>query len=410
MPQVKFQMRYGRVAAAPASPMTGRRSRGCQGLQGAGWQLLGASVLAAPEAQLRRHQGRGSSTSRTGAAARQLVDLPELGRRRRPPHLRPPHLRRRGVYGFKSTGRGRPLDSYGRNIYLDTFDSAFGKGWHRENSFLTHHRGHTLGDFCYGFFPHAGHPSGQGTKYRATVEGPGRNAGRDVGGRRHRLLRRASRSDAGAGAELGRPEVPHLTLAGRIRPGRGAERRARARLRHRRRARPRSPPPRRAPRPRPAAREGQPLLETAADGLEQLGVGADAAAEHDEREIERRRERQDVEGDPAGRLLDDARPPTPSPARAAAKISCTSNGGSRTVSFPAASSAASLRDRRGARIDVVGAALADRVELSRGAVPAAVKLPAEHDGGAEPGPDEQEGEVGDALGDSAAAARRRRRG
>jgi hypothetical protein len=78
-----------------------------------------------------------------------------------------------GVYGFTSTGRGNPLDSYGRNVYVDTFNSAFGKGWRRANSFLTHHRGHTLGDFCYGFYPYAGHPKGDGTKYRATVEGPG---------------------------------------------------------------------------------------------------------------------------------------------------------------------------------------------------------------------------------------------
>jgi hypothetical protein len=78
-----------------------------------------------------------------------------------------------GVYGYSATAHGAPLDSYGRNIYVDTFDSAYGKGWHRENSFLTHHRGQTLGDFCYGFFPHFGHPAGQGTKYRATAEGPG---------------------------------------------------------------------------------------------------------------------------------------------------------------------------------------------------------------------------------------------
>jgi hypothetical protein len=78
-----------------------------------------------------------------------------------------------GVYGFSATPHGNPLDSYGRNIYVDTFDSAYGKGWHRENSFLTHHRGHTLGDFCYGFYPHGAHPSGEGAKYRATVEGPG---------------------------------------------------------------------------------------------------------------------------------------------------------------------------------------------------------------------------------------------
>lgn len=75
-----------------------------------------------------------------------------------------------GVYGFSATPRGNPLDGYGRNVYLDTFDSAYGKGWHRENGFLTHHRGKTPGDFCYGFY---GHPSGAGTKYRATVEGPG---------------------------------------------------------------------------------------------------------------------------------------------------------------------------------------------------------------------------------------------
>jgi hypothetical protein len=78
-----------------------------------------------------------------------------------------------GVYGFGSTPHGNPLDGYGRNIYVDTFDSAYGKGWHRASGFLTHHRGRTPGDFCYGFYPYAGHPNGDGTRYRATVEGPG---------------------------------------------------------------------------------------------------------------------------------------------------------------------------------------------------------------------------------------------
>ena len=63
-----------------------------------------------------------------------------------------------------ATDHGAPLDSYGRNIYVDTFDSRYGTGSHRENSFLTHHRGKTLGDFCYGFFPHGSHPPGEGTK------------------------------------------------------------------------------------------------------------------------------------------------------------------------------------------------------------------------------------------------------
>ncbi len=76
-------------------------------------------------------------------------------------------------YGFRSTASGQPLDSYGRNIYLDTFDSAYGAGWKRENSFLTHTN---TGAFCYGFFAHQNgseRPAGNGTKYRATVEGPG---------------------------------------------------------------------------------------------------------------------------------------------------------------------------------------------------------------------------------------------
>jgi len=73
-------------------------------------------------------------------------------------------------YGFKSTSAGVPEDTFGRNIYVDTFDSAYGTGWKRENSFLTHG---PKGSFCYGFYPHAGHPAGNGSKYRATVIGPG---------------------------------------------------------------------------------------------------------------------------------------------------------------------------------------------------------------------------------------------
>ena len=74
------------------------------------------------------------------------------------------------VFGFKSSAAGNPLDSFGRNIYVDTFDSAYGTGWKRENSFLTHSG---TGVFCYSFNPHDSHPAGKGTKYRATVEGPG---------------------------------------------------------------------------------------------------------------------------------------------------------------------------------------------------------------------------------------------
>ena len=74
------------------------------------------------------------------------------------------------VFGFRSTPAGVPLDTFGRNVFVDTFDSAYGTGWKRENSFLTHTN---TGAFCYSFNPHGSHPAGKGERYRATVEGPG---------------------------------------------------------------------------------------------------------------------------------------------------------------------------------------------------------------------------------------------
>ena len=74
------------------------------------------------------------------------------------------------VHGFASTSLGSPLDSFGRNLYVDTFNSAYGLGWKRENSFLMH-RG--TGTFCYGFYPHGSRPAGHGERYRATIIGPG---------------------------------------------------------------------------------------------------------------------------------------------------------------------------------------------------------------------------------------------
>jgi len=70
------------------------------------------------------------------------------------------------VYGFRSTAQGVPLDTYGRNIYLDTKGSAYGPGWHRENGFLAHR---PTGLFCYALGP----AHGKGALYRATALGPG---------------------------------------------------------------------------------------------------------------------------------------------------------------------------------------------------------------------------------------------
>jgi hypothetical protein len=74
------------------------------------------------------------------------------------------------VYGFSATKVGSPLDDYGRNIYVDTFDSRYGKGWHRENAFLAHR---PTGVFCYGFYPFTSRGPGNGAKYRLNVVGPG---------------------------------------------------------------------------------------------------------------------------------------------------------------------------------------------------------------------------------------------
>ncbi len=88
------------------------------------------------------------------------------------------------VRGFHTTSYGAPTDDYGRLIYLDTYDSAYGPGWHRENSFVSHGDD---GEWCYGFYqfdPTKGgysHPPGQtaargpgvGTQYRLFAEGPG---------------------------------------------------------------------------------------------------------------------------------------------------------------------------------------------------------------------------------------------
>jgi hypothetical protein len=88
------------------------------------------------------------------------------------------------VYGFGTTRYGAPTDGFGSLIYLDTFNSVYGPGWRRENSFVSHN---PTGVFCYGFYPFDPtkggyqHPPGAsdrrgpgtGEKYRLTASGPG---------------------------------------------------------------------------------------------------------------------------------------------------------------------------------------------------------------------------------------------
>jgi hypothetical protein len=90
-----------------------------------------------------------------------------------------------GIRGFGTTRFGAPTDGYGRLLFLDTYNSSYGPGWLRENSFVSHG---PPGMFCYGFYrrnPWVGgyaHPRsipkrkrgpGTGEQYRITANGPG---------------------------------------------------------------------------------------------------------------------------------------------------------------------------------------------------------------------------------------------
>jgi hypothetical protein len=83
------------------------------------------------------------------------------------------------VYGFGSTSTGNPKDRYGRNVYIDTFNSVYGPGWKREAGILVHR---PTGTFCHSFVPQqpppgypsqALRPAAPGERYRVTVMGPG---------------------------------------------------------------------------------------------------------------------------------------------------------------------------------------------------------------------------------------------
>jgi hypothetical protein len=170
VPQVKFKIRYGQGGKGVCRPYDGPALdwlvKACKAPDGSYWAL---------QAWRRLTPNYGGKTgplelhlSHWRGALAQLVIYQDWT----PAHYR--HIFGRltydgvGAFGYTATGPGSPLDGYGRNIYVDTFDSGYGTGWHRESSFLTHHLGDTPGDFCYAF-----HQSGDGAKYRATVIGPG---------------------------------------------------------------------------------------------------------------------------------------------------------------------------------------------------------------------------------------------
>ena len=82
------------------------------------------------------------------------------------------------VYGTRTTSAST-RDEWARNVYVDTFDSDYGRGWRHDTAIATHPGN---GGFCYSFVPQApphGYPSdkpngnGLGTRYRVSAIGPG---------------------------------------------------------------------------------------------------------------------------------------------------------------------------------------------------------------------------------------------
>lgn len=82
------------------------------------------------------------------------------------------------VHGFRTPSTTR-RDGYARYLYIDTYNSVYGRGWKRDAAKVTHLGN---GGFCFSFVPQKpppGYPServrgpGVGERHRVTVMGPG---------------------------------------------------------------------------------------------------------------------------------------------------------------------------------------------------------------------------------------------
>jgi hypothetical protein len=82
------------------------------------------------------------------------------------------------VHGYR-TPSTRSGDTFARYFYIDTLNSAFGRGWKRDGAKVAHLRN---GGFCFSFVPQRpppGYPDdrirppGNGDRHRVTIMGPG---------------------------------------------------------------------------------------------------------------------------------------------------------------------------------------------------------------------------------------------
>jgi hypothetical protein len=187
VPQVRFQLDYAARGRYGSATLRRQFRGGCGAYDGPALAWL-VAVCKAPDGsywalqswrRLLPAQGRdpaGIQRSRELRLSHWRGELPVLAITLGWVHGRYHHIsgsltyRGTPVYGFAAKPSGSPLDTYGRNIYLDTYNSAYGPGWRREGAFLTYR---PTGVFCWGFFSRNGRPSGMGEAYRATVIGPG---------------------------------------------------------------------------------------------------------------------------------------------------------------------------------------------------------------------------------------------
>ena len=117
-----------------------------RGVQGAERQLLdGAGVAAADPAPRLRSRGSHAQTNWELHLSHFSGELPKLeafsnwtyGGRWQGIFGRYTYLGQ-PIFGFGSNAKGVPKDKYGRNLYIDTLNSAYGPGWKRESGILTH--------------------------------------------------------------------------------------------------------------------------------------------------------------------------------------------------------------------------------------------------------------------------------
>ncbi len=119
------------------------------------------------------------------------------------------------AFGFAASTKGAPADSFGRNIYLDTYNSAYGPGWKRENSFLAHTARASSVTGCTRTTPtpatrrSGSARPGKGDALPGDRDRPRRPARRDLGGRRARqpTTRRSTASSSSSSARCTRNDT-----------------------------------------------------------------------------------------------------------------------------------------------------------------------------------------------------------